>query len=135
MKITQEGDYALRVVLFFSKLSPGEKIEARVMSESACIPLRFLLKLLRKLTVAGILRSCRGVGGGYILAKPPAEISLFDVITAIDGPINLNKCLYDPALCTAAHSDICEVHRALGTIQERFIKDLQSVTFEKIIAE
>lgn len=135
MKITQESDYALRVVLFLSKKDGSEKVEAKTISESENIPLRFLLKLLRKLTVAGILNSYRGVGGGYTMAKAPAYISLFDVVEAIDGPIYVNRCLYDKTLCNLNRSDTCDVHHALGKIQNRLVEDLKSINFSNIGAK
>lgn len=134
MKITQEGDYALRVVLYLSKKGVGEKVEAKVMAEDANIPLRFLLKLLRKLTVAGILNSFRGIGGGYAVARAPGDITLYDVIDAIDGPLYINRCLYDKAYCTLNRTDTCEVHSALGKIQARLFSELKSVTFENLIS-
>ena len=98
MRITQETDYGFRVILYLSKLGYGEKIEAKSISKDQGIPLRFLLKLLRKLTRHGIIKSYRGVNGGYSLNRMPDEITLKDVIEAIDGPIFINRCLDDPEI-------------------------------------
>ncbi|ATW23658.1 RrF2 family transcriptional regulator [Candidatus Formimonas warabiya] len=133
MRITQEGDYALRVVLYLSKLGLDERIEARVISDQERIPLRFLLKLLRKLTMAGIVKSYRGIGGGYAIARRPEEISLKDVIEAIEGPIYVNRCLYDPGFCNLNRAHICDVHRALDKIQSRLIQDLGEINFRDLI--
>lgn len=133
MRITQEGDYALRVVLYLCKLGIGEKTEAKVISEHENIPLRFLLKLLRKLTVAGILKSYRGIGGGYAIEKLPGHITLKEVIEAIEGPIYVNRCLYDTSFCNLNRTNTCDVHQALNKIQSRLIADLNSISFEDII--
>ncbi|SHH98698.1 transcriptional regulator, BadM/Rrf2 family [Sporobacter termitidis DSM 10068] len=133
MKITQEGDYALRVVLYLSNKGVGEIVEAKVIAGEVVIPLRFLLKLLRKLTVAGILHSHRGVGGGYALARDPADITLFDVIDAIDGPLYINRCLYDKAYCTLNRTETCAVHGALEKIQVRLLSELKGVTFKDMM--
>ncbi|MBC2581176.1 Rrf2 family transcriptional regulator [Clostridium sp. DJ247] len=133
MKITQESDYGFRVVLYLSKLGYGEKIEAKTISYEENIPLRFLLKLLRKLTMAGIIRSYRGINGGYALNKQPEDISLKDVIEAIDGPIFINRCLYDPTHCNLNRTNKCDIHHAISKIQSRLIKDLSNVTFSDII--
>ena len=93
MRITQESDYALRVVLYFSSLNPGTKVSANIVAEDQNIPLRFLLKLLQKLKKADIVESFMGVNGGYALKREPKDISLKDVIEAIEGPIHLNRCL------------------------------------------
>ena len=74
MQINQETDYALRVVLYLSKLGINEKIEARVIADQEHVPIRFLLKLLRKLNQAQLVKSYRGVNGGYSINKSPREI-------------------------------------------------------------
>lgn len=133
MRITQEVDYALRVVLYLSKLGYGEKVEARVISENENIPLRFLLKLLRKLTQAYVIKSYRGVNGGYALNKLPEDITLREVVEAIDGPIYVNRCQEDPTSCNLNRTDKCEVHRALGKVQSKIISELEGITFRDLV--
>jgi Rrf2 family protein len=133
MRITQEADYGFRVVLYLSKLGYGEKIEAKSISKDQGIPLRFLLKLLRKLTKSGIIKSYRGVNGGYSLNRVPEEISLKDIIEAIDGPIYINRCLSDPSNCNIDHASYCLVNRALSKIQDNLIHDLERINFKDIL--
>lgn len=133
MRITQEADYGLRVVLYLSNRGYGEKVEAKVISEDEKIPLRFLLKLLRKLNAGGITKSYRGVNGGYALNKYPKEITLKDVIEAIDGPICVNKCIGNPEACNAGKVGKCAVHRAMCGVQRKLIEELEKVDFEKVI--
>lgn len=132
MKITQEADYALRVILYLSKLDKGAKESARVISEKENIPLRFLLKLLQKLRKAGIVKSYMGVNGGYALNKKPQDITFKDVIEAVDGPIYINRCLYNPAECNLDRANHCNVHNALASIQENLKKNLESINFENV---
>jgi Rrf2 family protein len=133
MRITQEGDYSLRVVLYLYKHGNGERVEAKVISESENIPLRFLLKLLRKLVGAGIVKSFRGTGGGYKIAKPASEVTLRQVIEAIEGPIYVNKCLCDDELCNLKRAQTCEIHTALGKLQSRLLSDMDHLSFEEIM--
>ena len=133
MRITQEGDYGLRVVLFLYKHSNGERVEAKVISERENIPLRFLLKLLRKLAAADIVKSYRGTGGGYAISKPASEINLRQVIEAIEGPIYVNKCLHDEEMCNLKRAATCEVHKALEKFQQNLVSDLDSITFEQLL--
>lgn len=135
MKITQEVDYAFRVIMYLSKLGLNNKIEAKALSEKENIPHRFLLKLLRKLTYAKIICSYRGVAGGYALNMNPSDISLYDVIVAIDGPIYLNKCLNCPDACNKSNAAHCTIHENLAIVQENLIKDLKSKTFDTFIKE
>ncbi|MCI1944315.1 RrF2 family transcriptional regulator [Clostridium luticellarii] len=133
MRITQESDYGLRVVLYLSKLGYGKKIEAKSIARDENVPLRFLLKLLRKLTQAGIIKSYRGVNGGYALNLMPEKITLRSIIEAIDGPIYLNRCLYDPERCTANRNGHCDIHNSLLKIQNHLIEELESVNFKDIL--
>lgn len=132
MRITQEVDYALRVVLFLSNLGINKKIEAKYISEHENIPIRFLLKLLRKLTAKNIIKSYRGVNGGYALNKEPKDISFYDVIIAIDGPIYINKCFSDSNNCNLNRTATCTLHKSLFKIQENLVKDLKSKTFDTL---
>lgn len=132
MRLTQETDYALRLVLTFSELTPGEYLTAKDISESQNIPYRFLLRVIRKLKKADILASRQGVDGGYRLARPRREISLLDVIKAIEGEIKITRCLKSTALCNAGYAPECKVHRALGQIQEKLMHELRMANFEVI---
>jgi len=133
MKITQEADYGLRVVIYLCKLGYGEKVEAKVISEKEGIPLRFLLKLLRKLIQEDILRSYRGVKGGYAINKLPEQINLRDVIEAIDGPICVNRCVIEPSFCNANRSAVCIVHRAMTRVQKNLNEELESIKFRQLV--
>ncbi|MHC6180691.1 RrF2 family transcriptional regulator [Clostridium sp. JNZ X4-2] len=133
MRITQESDYGLRVILYLSKLGYGKKIEAKSIAKDEKIPLRFLLKLLGKLTQSGIIKSYRGVNGGYALNHMPEEINLRSIIEAIDGPIYLNRCLYDPGHCTANRNGHCDIHNSLLKVQNRLIKELEDINFKDIL--
>jgi Rrf2 family iron-sulfur cluster assembly transcriptional regulator len=132
MRITQEADYGLRVVLYLSKIGYGEKVDAPTIAEHENLPLRFLLKLLRKLTAAGIVRSYRGVKGGYALNRLPEDITLRDVIEAIDGKICVNRCMYDPSYCSANRGAKCEVHKALNTVQQKLLEELEKINFKDL---
>lgn len=133
MKITQEADYALRIILFLCKMSSGKRVEARVISESENITLRFSLKILRKLTNQGLVKSFRGVNGGYILNKDPKDITLREVVESIEGPIYINRCLDDKQYCNMKRTNTCEIHKALGTVQKILREELEKVTFEDLL--
>jgi Rrf2 family iron-sulfur cluster assembly transcriptional regulator len=135
MRITQEGDYALRVILYFYNCGVGKRLEAKNISVHENIPPRFLLKLLRKLTVAGIIKSYMGYGGGYAVELPPEKLNVRMVIEAIDGPININKCLKDDELCNAGRAATCVIHRALREFQNNFLSELESLTFAKLLKD
>ena len=97
MKITREADYALRIVSMLA--FEDSQVEAKAISEQKLIPYRFTLKILRKLVQAGIVKSFRGVNGGYKLNKDVSEITLYEVIETIDGVIDINRCITEPDIC------------------------------------
>ncbi|MFZ5633313.1 MAG: RrF2 family transcriptional regulator [Bacillota bacterium] len=135
MKLNQATDYALRAVLYLSRLPRGEVIEARLIAEEEHIPIRFLLKIFRFLTRAGIVESYRGVSGGYALAKAPAEITMKDVVEAVEGPVRINRCLIDPEECNKRNTARCPMHRALFSIQQTLERELEKYDFETLSKE
>jgi Rrf2 family iron-sulfur cluster assembly transcriptional regulator len=132
MNINQESDYALRLVLMLSKEGLGNRLDAKFLSEKANIPLRFLLKLTRKLIQAGIVKSYRGINGGYAITKEPKDITLKNVVEAIQGPIIITRCIYDKQSCNANKIGHCSIHNALSNIQNTLVNELEKVNFEKL---
>ncbi|CDZ25009.1 hypothetical protein CCDG5_1914 [[Clostridium] cellulosi] len=133
MRITQEGDYALRVVLYLYRYGMGKRIEAKAISSHENVPQRFLLKLLRKLAAAGIIESYKGYGGGYAITRPPETVSILDVLEAIEGPVIINKCLGDESACNAGRAKTCQMHKALESVQNKLIKELSAINFKKLL--
>lgn len=132
MNINQESDYAFRIILMLCKEGLDNRLDAKSLSEKGNIPLRFLLKLTRKLTQAEIVKSFRGINGGYALAKAPKNITLKDVVEAIQGPIVVTRCVYDKNACSANKMGHCSVHRALIDIQKDMVEKLEGVNFEDL---
>jgi len=132
MKLNQATDYAFRAVLHLSSLPRGKVLEARVIAEQQQIPMRFMLKILHMLVQAGIVESFRGVGGGYALAKAPREISLRDVVEAVEGPIYINRCLIAPEECNKRNTAHCSVHNALRSVQQAINQQLEECDFETL---
>jgi len=107
MQITRETDYAIRCVLHLSK-DPDRVIMVDSIARDKKIPKSFLAKILQKLSKAGIVKSFRGVNGGYQLDKHPSEISLLNIIESIEGPVLMNECAMNKKACDM--SDSCSVH-------------------------
>ena len=93
MEITQQADYAVRAVLDLALSPPGERVTSSDVATRQSIPLPFLSKILARLAAVGLVNTQRGVNGGIRLARLPQEISLLDVIEAIDGPITINRSI------------------------------------------
>ena len=107
MEITRETDYAIRCVLYLSR-KRGTVTMVDEIAREMCIPKSFLAKILQKLTKSAIVKSYRGVKGGFEVARRPREISLLDVIECIQGPVGMNMCAVDKTACGLSGS--CSVH-------------------------
>jgi Rrf2 family iron-sulfur cluster assembly transcriptional regulator len=88
VKVSTRGDYAARALLSLTLHVDREApTSVRDIAERTGLPQPYLEQILLALKGAGLVRSKRGVGGGYILARDPAEITLSDIVSAVDGPI------------------------------------------------
>lgn len=131
MHITLESDYAVRIVDCLA--NEGKRLDAKTIAENTCVTLRFSLKILRKLVSAGIIKSFKGTLGGYELAKKPEEITLKDVIEAVEGTYMLNRCLDDNYLCTRGTSNNCPYQNAFREVSEVVNNKLQEYNFKMFI--
>lgn len=91
MKLSRTVAYAVRATLQLAKSDSSSPVPCSQLAAEGKMPERFLLQILRNLVTHGILRSTRGVDGGYSLVRPPQEISLLEVIEAIEGPLNTGE--------------------------------------------
>lgn len=131
MRITLEADYAVRIIYVLAE--GNKKISSSEISELTGVSLRFSLKILRKLTNAGLVKSFKGSAGGYILLKQAKEITLFDVICAIDGEININHCLGGEFVCTKPTDNGCNFKSVFFKINDILKNELMTVNFEQLL--
>ena len=99
MQITRQADYAVRAILYLAHLKPGRRAPTAQIAREQRIPTTFLAKIVSQLSVAGIVHATRGARGGVALARPADEISLLEIVEAIDGPVALNECTLNPEIC------------------------------------
>ena len=130
MKLTRGTDYGIQGVLYLAA-QPYEQVTllhdiARVRG----IPETYLAKIFQDLTKAGIVRSHRGAKGGFRLARPASEISLLQVVEALQGPIALNRCLDIRDAC--GNSPTCPVHVVLARAQAQFVETLQAARMDQL---
>ena len=87
MRTTAKADYAVRAAVELAAAGAGDPVKAEQISEAQSIPLNFLENILAELRRGGIVESRRGAAGGYLLARPAEEITVADVIRAVEGPL------------------------------------------------
>ena len=130
MQITRQADYAIRAVRYLAGQEPNQRSATSTVAKEMKIPPSFLAKIISQLSIAGLLHTSRGARGGVTLAREPADISMLDVVEAIDGPILLNECVGDPANCD--FSEECMAHPIWKEVQETLVKRLRETKFDEI---
>jgi FeS assembly SUF system regulator len=93
MRLSSMADYAVVIMAAAARHCGGVRVSASQLAEETGLPVPTVQKLVSKLTAAGLMRSSRGIGGGLKLARPPATITLADIVEAVEGPIALTACL------------------------------------------
>ena len=82
--LTAKGKYALKALIYLSTLEPGEKVQGLAISKAGNIPKKFLDAILGELREAGVVYAKKGPGGGYMLVRPPGDLSILDVVSAVE---------------------------------------------------
>ncbi len=131
MHITLEADYALRIVDTLARQEG--RMEAKAIAEKACVTLRFSLKILRKLVAAGIVRSYKGSQGGYEIAKPLEEITVYEILETIEGPLTLNRCVLANHQCNRIPDKKCPYHYMFEHATDRLKAELSAVTMASVV--
>jgi Rrf2 family transcriptional regulator, iron-sulfur cluster assembly transcription factor len=130
MQITRSGEYGLRGLVFLAKQPPEKVTLVSEVSRKQNIPETFLAKIFQRLSKAGVLLSVRGANGGFRLRKPAYEITMREIIEALEGPIALNRCLLRKGECEV--EKICPLHPVWEEVQQRFLEILDRTTMEDL---
>ncbi|HEX3038802.1 MAG TPA: Rrf2 family transcriptional regulator [Caproiciproducens sp.] len=128
MVMTLEADYAVRIVDMLAV--SNRKVDARAISAETKVPLRFALKILRKLVAGGLIVSYKGAHGGYMLAREPGKITLRQVIESVEGPYMISRCQQDEYSCS--HTTCCRFHQIYDDISSVVRTKLDSYTFDSL---
>ncbi len=129
MQITRKTDYAIRCVYYLAA-DPATVTMIGEIASRMDIPNSFLAKIAQKLARAGIIRSHRGVNGGFTLAKAPSEISLFDIIVLMEGPVALNMCAVRSKECEL--SGACSIHPFWVQLRREIEEKLKTQHFDTL---
>ncbi len=134
MKVSTRGDYASRALLSLA-LHGGktEPTSVRDIAERTGLPQPYLEQILLALKGAGLVRSKRGVGGGYVLARDPAEITLAQVVSAVDGPIVAGDFGEPHENGACDHEGQCILLADWAEVGEVMRRELQSFTLADMV--
>ena len=127
IRLSKRSDYGLIAIRHLGQLPDGASMSSREIAAVCRIPPALMAKLLQRLAREGLVASYQGTKGGYQIARRPSEISLKDVIEAIEGPVAVTECL-DTREKQCAHDCDCTVQRPLLILQERIVEVLGQTT-------
>jgi len=132
MRITLESDYALRIVTALA--AKGDRMDSKALSDETSVTPRFTFKILHKLVTGDIVKSYKGVGGGYVLSRSPSEITLKKIIELIDGPIAIARCLESDEGCALNHDKAaCAYHHIFDFLSFELARKLDKITILDVI--
>lgn len=127
--ITRDTDYAVRAVSFIAA-SKKEVVSAAELQKNLKIPRPFLRKILQILNKQGLLRSYKGRGGGFTLARPAKRIALTDLIKIFQGSLRLNECAFVKKVCPNMRT--CQLRKKIDSIERYVISELRSVSIASL---
>ncbi|MDP6442861.1 MAG: Rrf2 family transcriptional regulator [Pirellulaceae bacterium] len=128
MKLSRTVGYAVRATLQLARTGSSNPVPCSQLAAEGDMPERFLLQILRNLVTHGILRSSRGVDGGYTLARSPENISLLEIIEAIEGPMAETPAM-NPGNPTEAR-----LHDAILQVTETSRRQLEAIKFSQLLS-
>jgi len=135
LRVSTRGRYALRAMVdvgLHESIGPVLRHEIARRQELSA---NYVAQIFRELSAAKLLRGVRGPGGGYVLAKPPAEIRAGDVIRAIEGPIALVHCVQEVDATPCSRIESCVTHRLWNRLSTTIEEILDSTTLQDLIDE
>jgi Rrf2 family protein len=135
MKLTTKGNYAISALMELVKVSNKQHMSLKVIADRLDLSENYLRQLFMQLRKAGIVESVRGVGGGYFLAKPLDEITVLDVIVAVEGDINVVPCLGEEKGMDCQRMDSCSARNVWMKLNNHVMSNLESLSLANLISE
>lgn len=129
--LSQTTEYALRAMSCLAYM-PDELVSTGQLAEVTLVPMNYLAKVLQLLAKAGLISGRRGVGGGYRLKRPSSEISILDVINAIDPIERITAC---PLHLENHSGQLCPLHGRLDAAAKMLIDQFSSISLHDMISE
>lgn len=131
LRLSTKGQYGVRAMFEIAKGYPERPVTVREISERQEVSVPYLEQILNKLRKAGLIKSVKGPGGGYVLSRGPGQISIRAILNELEGPVALTSCLIPGEGC--ARVDGCVTHllwKSLGAKIEAF---LETITLKDLI--
>jgi len=133
MRLTRAGEYAVRAVLYLAGKGTDRVVGRQEIAKEMEIPGQFLAKIGQQLAKAGFIEIVQGSKGGFRLRVSPEQLTLLNVVEAVEGEIFLNDCIMDPDSCW--RSPNCAVHKVWNRARNQLRECLGEATFSSLMAE
>jgi len=132
MRLTHLADYAVVIMTAAARREGGARLSAAELAGETGVPLPTAQKLMGKLACAGLLTSARGAGGGFTLSRGVTEISLADIVEAVEGPIAMTQCSGSDEVSDCALDAHCRVKPHMGIVGAKVRGALHAVTLQEL---
>ena len=129
MQLTRAGEYAVRSLVYLATQETDARVMASEVATAQDIPVNFVRKILESLAKTGLVKSYRGAGGGFTLGRKAHEITIREVIEAVEGPVSMNECL-SPGGCDLQST--CQVTHVWSEVQRAVESILDSYNLDQI---
>lgn len=130
MRLSTRGRYGARFMLDLAIHYGDGPVLLRELCERQEISVKYLEQLIPLLRTAGLVKSTRGPRGGYHLALPPSKITLYDVVSTLEGATSLTECVEDPASCHRAEA--CAAHEIWNDVSRKVVEILRGTTLAEM---
>jgi Rrf2 family protein len=128
MQFTKAEEYGMFGVLYLAETNSSRVVPLSEISQAKDIPEKFLAKIFQSLSKNGVIRSHRGVRGGFTLAKDPGAITLKEVLETIQGPYHLMRCTEDKSACIKDPTEFCAIREVLIKAERRLTSVFEEYT-------
>ena len=131
MKLSTRTRYAVRAIIELAQNDGKRPLQLKIIAKRQDISVKYLEQLMTSLRSGGFVRSVRGSKGGYVLAKPPEQITLNEVLYCLEGPISTVECVENEDYCGRAAD--CAARQVWAKVEQAIDNVLKSITLKDIV--
>src|SRR5208283_3600654 len=132
LRLSTKGQYGVRAMFEIACGYPDRPVTIREISERQDVSVAYLEQILNRLRKAGLIKSIKGPGGGYLLSRKPEEISIAAILNELEGPVAITSCLNPDEGCVRV--DSCVTHLLWKSLGEQIEAFLKTITLENLMS-
>src|SRR5208283_5238254 len=132
LRLSTKGQYGVRAMYEIARVYPGQPVTIKEISDKQAVSVPYLEQILNKLRKAGLIRSVKGPGGGYLLNKGPEMISIASIVNELEGPVAITSCLNPEEGCIRV--DNCVTHLLWKALGEQIGAFLETITLRNLMS-